>query len=229
MGIMDGLKAAKQLESNAAASGGGSQDYVKIDWLKINDGQTVRLRFLQEIDPDSSAYNEKVGTAIFAIEHTPQQPFDFKRKFLCTMDDEGKCWGCEMAAENSKWKAKPRFYANVLVDDKVYVLSQGFSDKSVTPHVISYAEEAGGITKAVWKVSRKGSAVNNTSYTAVPLPTADEVDVESYELFDLRKGAVREIPYERQQAYVSGGEKVEREDSFPEVPVGTDALDMPDW
>lgn len=226
MGIMDGLKAAKQLEERASAGGGGNEDYVKVDYLKINDGQTVRLRFLQEIDSDSDSFNEKAGNAIFAIEHTPQEPFNFKRKFLCTMEDEGQCWGCEMAQQNSKWKAKPRFYANVLVDDKVYVLSQGFSDKSVTPHVISYAEEAGGITKAIWKVSRKGSAVNNTSYTAVPLPTADEVDVESYELFDLRKGVIRDIPFDRQQAYVSGGTEVVETTEAPEP---ASDLEMPDW
>jgi hypothetical protein len=172
MGIMDGLKAAQKLQNEAAAGGG---DYVKVDWLKINDGQTVRLQFLQELDSESPFYNEEAGTAIFAVEHTPQQPFDFKRKFLCTLEDEGKCWGCEMAQENNKWKAKPRFYANVVVeqngDRKVFVMSQGLSDKSVTPNVISYAEEAKGITKATWKVSRTGASQTSTSYTAVPFPS----------------------------------------------------------
>jgi len=203
MGILEGLASAKKVAEDAAGSGG---DYVKVNWLSIKDKEVVRAQFLQEIDADSPGYNEAAGTAILAVEHTPQEPFSFKRKFLCTKDDEGKCWGCDQVNEtgNSKWKAKVRFYANVLVDGDVKVISQGFSDKSITPNLISYAEEVGGITGASWKIGRTGSSQNTTSYTAIAVP-AEPADPTKYELFDLKTTAVRDIPYEKQEAYVRGG------------------------
>jgi len=206
MGIVKGLNALnKQMESKA-----GSGDSQKGRWLQLKDGQSVKIRFLQEIDPDSKNYLEKAGLAFIAVEHT--NPKDYKRKALCTIEDQGRCYGCEMHRRDPKagWKGKSRFYANVLVDDGseepyVAIFSQGAGPKSATPEIINYAGETGSISNLNWKLKRTGTATD-TNYSIIPLPTADAgpIDLEKYELFDLEKTAVRDVQYDEQENFYLG-------------------------
>ena len=206
MGIVTGLAAMnKQMESKA--SGGDGQ---KGRWLQLKDGQSLKIRFLQEIDPDSKNYVEKAGAAFIAVEHT--NPKDYKRKGLCTIEDQGRCFGCEQHRRDPKagWKGKSRFYANVLVDDGaetpyVAIFSQGAGPKSATPEIINYAGETGSITNLNWKLKRTGTGTD-TNYSIIPLPTADApaIDFDKYELFDLQKTAIRDIPYDEQENFYFG-------------------------
>ena len=206
MGIVTGLAALnKQMESSAPT--GDSQ---KGRWLTVKDGQSVKIRFMQEVDPDSENYVEKAGLAFIAIEHT--NPKDYKRKALCTIDDQGRCFGCEQHHRDPKagWKGKRRFYANVLVnDDKedpyVAIFSQGVGPKSATEEVIQYAGETGSITNINWKLKRTGTGME-TNYSIIPLPTGDAkaIDFDKHELFDLTKTAVRDVPYQDQETFYLG-------------------------
>ena len=133
MGIVRGLNALNQQMEKSEYSGEGQ----KGTWLKINDGQSVKIRFMQEIDPNSENYNEKAGTAFIAVEHT--NPDHYQRKALCSIEDQGRCFGCEMHRRDpkAKWGGKKRFYANVIVDDGVKepyvaILSQGLGPKAVS-------------------------------------------------------------------------------------------------
>ena len=82
MGIVTGLAAMnKQMEVKTS-----SNDGVKGRWLQLKDGQSLKIRFMQEIDPDSPSYIEKAGLAFIAVEHT--NPKDYKRKALCTIEDQ---------------------------------------------------------------------------------------------------------------------------------------------
>ena len=179
-------------------------------WLQLKDGQSVKIRFMQEIDGDSVNYNEKAGLAFIAVEHT--NPSDYKRKALCTIEDQGRCFGCEQHRRDPKagWKGKSRFYANVLVDDAneepyVAIFSQGAGPKSATPEIINYAGETGSISNLTWKLKRTGTATD-TNYSIIPLPTADvaPIDFEKYELLDLEKTAVRDVPYQDQENFYLG-------------------------
>ena len=59
MGIVTGLKAMnEQMEQKSH-----STDSQKGRWLQLKDGQSLKIRFLQEIDPDSKNYVEKSGLA----------------------------------------------------------------------------------------------------------------------------------------------------------------------
>jgi hypothetical protein len=207
MGIVRGLNALNQQMEKSEYSGDGQ----KGTWLKINDGQSVKIRFMQEIDPDSENYNEKAGTAFIAVEHT--NPESYQRKALCSIEDQGRCFGCEQHRRDpkSKWSGKKRFYANVIVDDGVKepyvaILSQGVSPKSITETVIAWAGETGSITNTLWKVKRTGKGATDTSYSAIPLPTAvlEPVNFEKYEMFDLEKTAVRNVAYDEQEAFYLG-------------------------
>jgi hypothetical protein len=206
MGIVTGLKAMNEQMEQKSHSG----DTQKGRWLQLKDGQSLKIRFMQEIDPDSKNYIEKAGLAFIAVEHT--NPKDYKRKALCTIEDQGRCYGCEMHRRDPKagWKGRSRFYANVLVDDGseepyVAIFSQGAGPKSATPEIINYAGETGSISNLTWKLKRTGTATD-TNYSIIPLPTADvaAIDFDKYELFDLQKTAVRDVQYDEQEAFYLG-------------------------
>ena len=181
----------------------------KARWVKLEDTESVKIRFLQELDPDSPTYNEKNGLGFIAVEHT--NPKDYRRKALCSFDDQGKCWGCEQHRKDYKagWKGRSRLYINVLVDDGkedpyVAILSQGSSGKTVTPTLIEYAGEMGSITNLMWRIKRSGTKTD-TSYTIIPLQK-DETpfDSSALELYKLEETAVRDLPYTEQEAFFAG-------------------------
>lgn len=215
MGIVTGLKNLnKALDKSQTNSGDGS----KGRWLKIEDGESIKVRFLQELDPDSPHYDQKMGLTIVATEHT--NPKDYRRKAICTMEDEDKCWGCEQHKKNYKagWKAKSRLYTNVLVMDEkedpyVAILSQGISGKTITPTLVEYASEMGSITNLVWRIKRNGTKTD-TSYTIIPLAKDETTfDASGLELYDLQSTALRTVPYAEQEAFYNGEGSTDDEES----------------
>jgi len=225
MGIVKGLNAlTEQMEQKSSYNSDG----VKGRWLQLKDGQSLKIRFMQEIDPDSKNYLEKAGLAFIAVEHT--NPKDYKRKALCTVEDQGRCFGCEQHRRDPKagWKGRSRFYANVLVDDGaeapyIAIFSQGAGPKSATPEIINYAGETGSITNLTWKLKRTGTATD-TNYSIIPLPTKDEaaIDLEKYELFDLEKTAVRDVQYDEQENFYLG---ITTSDSEPTLAAASSAVE----
>ena len=207
MGLVKGLSALNATLDKASGTG---SDSPKGRWLKLNDGQSVKIRFLQELDPDSQNYNAQAGLGFIAVEHT--NPRDYRRKALCSIDDQGRCFGCEMHRRDPKagWKGKSRLYINILVDDGeeepyVAIFSQGAGPKSATPEIIQYAGETGSISNVTWRLKRTGEKTD-TNYSIIPLPTAssEPVDLEKYELLDLEKVAVRDVAYAEQEAFYMG-------------------------
>jgi hypothetical protein len=205
MGLVKGLKDLNKVMDKPQIVGDGS----KARWLKIEDSESVKIRFLQELDPDSPNYNQKNGLGFIAVEHT--NPKDYRRKALCSIDDQGKCWGCEQHRKDYKagWKGRSRLYINVLVDDGkedpyVAILSQGSSGKTITPTLIEYAGEMGSISNLMWRIKRSGTKTD-TSYTIIPL-AKDEApfDSSSLELYELEKIAVRDLPYTEQESFFNG-------------------------
>jgi hypothetical protein len=215
MSIVKGLKDLNKALDKPTYT---ASDDNKGRWFKIEDGESVKIRFLQELDPDSPHYNEKFGCGFIALEHT--NPKDYRRKALDTMELEGRDWANEQHRKDPKagWKARARLYINVLVDDGkeapyVAILSQGTSGKSITPTLIEYAGEIGSITNLMWRIKRTGTKTD-TSYTIIPL-AKDETpfDSSSIELFDLEKSAVRHVPYDEQEAFYTGDSHSETRES----------------
>jgi hypothetical protein len=206
MGLVKGLKDLNKVMDKPQSNGGEGS---KARWVKLDDAESVKIRFLQELDPDSPHYNEKNGLGFIAVEHT--NPKDYRRKALCTNDDQGKCWGCDQHRKDYKagWKGRSRLYTNVLVDDGkedpyVAILSQGSSGKTITPTLIEYAGEMGSISNLMWRIKRTGTKTD-TSYTIIPL-AKDETpfDSSSLELYELETVAVRDLPYTEQEAFFNG-------------------------
>lgn len=228
MGIIKGLEGIKKHQDDLDAKRQAREEGKggKTNWFGIKDGESVKVRFLQELDSGSPNYSEKNGLGFLAVEHS--NPDNYKRKALCTLDDEGNCWACDTnkrswdTVENYKggWKQKTRLYINALVDNGtdepfVVILSQGNGPKSVTPTVVEYATETGSITNRWFKVKRTGSGLSDTSYSIIALAEDDTVNVEDYELFDLDK-VVWNVPNDEQEAhYLNNQQQAEQP-----VPVG---------
>lgn len=203
MGIMKGLKAMESLERPAASDGGS-----KVRWLKLEDGQSAKVRFVNELDEDSPNYDAARDLSIVVSEHT--NPKDYKRKAVCTMESEGRCFGCEMARKEPKsgWRARFRFYTNLLVDDGldqpyVAVWSQGVGKQSAFNTLKEYAIETGSISNRVWRMKRQGSGTDTTYILLPGDPDTDKHDWSGVEPFNLEK-VVREVTYVEQESFYLG-------------------------
>lgn len=205
MGIVRGLKAINAHVDAEEAKYSGNGDSNPTKWFKLADKQSVKVVFLQELDPDAPDFSTKNDLGFLAVEHV--NPKNWRRKAVCTIDDEGACYGCEQHRKDWKagWKQKTRLYINVLVDEGnntepyVAVLSQGNGPKSITPTLIEEAGD-GSISTAWYTIKRTGAGATDTSYTLRGGKEKHGLDVESYELFDLEK-VIRQVPYADQEAH----------------------------
>jgi hypothetical protein len=179
----------------------------KANWLKIEDGKTTKIRFLSEIDPDSSLYDSERGIALLALEH--ESPDDYMRRALCTKDDEGRCWACEQHSKDrdAGWYVKRRAYFNVVKEgsSEVFLWKMTVGPRAAnTKMLLAYAGEEGGISGNWWSVTRTGT-YKDTTYSLIPkAKDAEPFDWSEYTPNDLNKTAVRRIPYVDQEEFFTG-------------------------
>ena len=207
MSIIKGLKAMEEAIDKPKF---GDSSGIKVRWVKLDDGQSVKIRFVNELDADSPNYNEERDLAIVVSEHT--NPKDYRRKAVCSMDSEGRCYGCEMARKEPKsgWRARLRFYTNLLVDDGiddpyVAVWSQGVSKQSAFNNAREYALETGSISNLNWKLKRQGTGMDTTYVLLPSAPDTEPFDWAAFEPFSLEK-VVKELPYSEQETFYLGFE-----------------------
>lgn len=200
-----GLQNIKKKAAEKQFTGDGEKAF-----LSLADGDSYKIRFLQELDDESKSYDERRGTIQVVEEHV--SPKNFKLTALCTADTEGRCWACEQTSLpeiGKKWKPKMRFYANVLVrnpggEDKVKILKRGFSDKDVGNDLINIVEEFEQLGDKDLKISRKGGGMNDTSYSLLPLaPKPLTKEEQGLDLIDPAK-FMKNISYDDQAAYYAG-------------------------
>ena len=204
MTIVKGLKNINALVEKPKSESSG----LKVRWVKLADGQSAKIRFVNELDSDSASFSEDRGLAVVVSEHT--NPKDYKRKAACTQETEGRCFGCEMSRKEPKsgWRTRLRFYTNVLVDDGledpyIAVWSQGISKQSAFNTIREYALETGSISNLMWKLKRNGQGTE-TNYTLIPsTPDSEPFNWSKYQPYNLDK-VVREVPYPEQEAFYFG-------------------------
>ncbi len=180
----------------------------RLRWLKLADGQAVKIRFVEELDEDSANYSADRGLALVVKEHT--NPKDYRLKAVDTMDTEGKDWAEEMHRKDPKagWRGRLRFYCNVLVDDGIEepyiaIWSMGVSKQSSFNTIREYALETGSISNLTWKLKRNGQGTE-TSYTLIPsVPDAEPFSWGELKPFPL-ESALKQIPYAEQEAFYLG-------------------------
>ena len=183
-------------------------DKPRVRWLKLTDGQSVKIRFIEELDEDSPSYAENRGLSLVVKEHT--NPKDYRRKAVDTMESEGRDWAEEMHRKDPKagWRGRLRFYCNVLVDDGiedpyVAIWSMGVSKQSAFNTIREYAIETGSISNVQWKLKRTGSGTE-TSYTLIPsAPDSEPFDWSNVEPYDIDL-ALNHVPYAEQEAFYLG-------------------------
>ena len=204
MGVIKGLQNINDLLDKPKYD----ENKPRVKWLKLADGQAVKIRFVEELDEDSSNYSADRGLALVVKEHTNRK--DYRRKAVDTMDTEGRDWAEEMHRKDPKagWRARLRFYCNVLIDDGVedpYVAiwSIGVGKQSPFNTVREYALETGSISNLTWKLKRNGMGTE-TSYTLIPgAPDTEPFDWKGHEPFPL-ESALSKIPYAEQEAFYLG-------------------------
>lgn len=201
-------KIKKKVEEKSSFSGSSESPF-----LTLKDGDTFDIRFLQEIDDEVESYDDRRGLMAIVEEHTGQGPEGYKRRAVCTADEDGRCWACEQTSlpdVGKKWKPRMRLYTNVLVRgkdgeaDKVKILAQGFGDKNIGKMLIDYNEEYEGLGGQDFKIKRSGSGMNDTSYSLIPKPPKplSEADL-AHEVIDLSK-FIKYVPYEHQADFYAG-------------------------
>jgi len=203
------IKGLASIQAEIDQQSGDFEDGPKARWVGLKGGQSAKIWFLQEFDEDSPYFDPKVGTLFVGVEHSNPEPGMFKRKALCSIETQGQCFGCEMNKRLPKkgWQQKKRLYVNVLIDYNkgedpfVAILSQGIGGKSITPNLAQAAVDYKGITQTLFRITRTGSEMNNTSYTVLPLPGGDIPDTSTLELYDLEAVATRTIPYDEQKKF----------------------------
>jgi hypothetical protein len=204
MGVVKGLKNINALLDKPKYD----ETKAKVRWLKLADGQSVKIRFIEELDEDSPSYSPERGLALVVKEHT--NPKDYRRKAVDTMDTEGRDWAEEMHRKDPKagWRARMRFYCNVLVEDGledpyVAIWSMGVSKQSAFNTIREYAIETGSISNVTWKVKRNGQGTE-TSYSIFPsTPDSEPFDWKDIRPYPL-ESALNKVPYAEQEAYYLG-------------------------
>jgi len=204
MSVVKGLKAINALLEKPKYDNEGP----KVKWLKLADGQSAKIRFIEELDEDSANYSQDRGLALVVKEHV--NPKDYKRKAVDTMESEGRDWAEEMHRKDMKagWRARLRFYCNVLVDDGieapyVAIWSMGISKQSSFNTIREYALETGSISNVQWKLKRNGQGTE-TNYTLIPSAPDKEPfawgEIKPHQL----ELALKNIPYAEQEAFYLG-------------------------
>lgn len=204
MAIVKGLKNIEAMLDKPKFENNGP----RITWLKLEDNQSVSVRFVNELDGDSPSYDEKNGLAIVVSEHT--NPKDYKRKAACSAESEGRCFGCEMHRKDMKagWRARLRFYINVLVDDGtndpyIAVWSMGVAKSATFDTIREYVQDSQSLSGMTWKLKRNGKGTE-TTYILIPIKQDEEkFDWSKHEVPDL-EAVVREVPYAEQESFYLG-------------------------
>ena len=204
MAIVKGLKNIEAMLDKPKFENNGP----RVTWLKLEDSQSVSVRFVNELDGDSPSYDEKNGLAIVVSEHT--NPKDYKRKAACSAESEGRCFGCEMHRKDMKagWRARLRFYINVLVDDGVNdphiaVWSMGVAKSATFDTIREYVQDSQSLSSMTWKLKRNGKGTE-TTYILIPIKQDEEkFDWSKHEIPDL-EAVVKEVPYAEQESFFLG-------------------------
>lgn len=173
----------------------------KVEWLKVEDGQSVRIRIMGEFDESSPNYDPARGLSV--VKTTVTSPFNWKRTAEVATD--GRDLPTEIYANRSipwesrkGWRPVNRLYMNVLVNDEYVAVWQ--PNFTVTKALLDYITEieADSVSNRVFVLKRSGSG-KNTSYSFFQKGQEDvePYDWGNFEPFDLSK--IHEArPYEEQ-------------------------------
>lgn len=221
MGFATGMKRIQQ-----ATASKGNVDFPKR--LKLEDGDQVVLRIINEFDMSSPHYEESRGLAGVVRQHT--SPYLWYKKAECTMEDYGQCYACEQAQRFAgidddmakKWRSKQRLYFNLLAknaegEDAVFYWDTSTYRSSVYDTLWEYFLDTNSVSNRPWKLKRKGGGQNDTTYLIMAQaedkkPFDWPADIKPYPLEDL----VPTIEYDKQAEFYGAPMPVDDESDADE-------------
>lgn len=173
MGIVRGAQAIKDAAEPRTPS-------VEFKWFKLEDGESVKVRFLQEIDYDAPGYSEKNDVGFMATIINPPGPEGWKHRFVLDEENEG------LLLRIKDWPKKQRFYINMLVErDGEWVQEVWDTSKANVRQLLEWSAELGGLTKNDFKITRSGKGTS-TNYIIMGKAEA-EFDPEEYEMVNVEE------------------------------------------
>lgn len=207
MGTLKGLAAIRAYSEKQAQAAKEREERLnapKVEYLNLSDGQSVRVRFLQEMDAESENYDKARGTGTLAVEHVVFVK-SLRRMYraTCTIEDEGRCYGCERArAGDKEFSQKRNYYINALVDfmdgnePKTMIVSRGMGS-TFFAQLFEEAEDNGTLTDTNYKITRRGSGTD-TKWLLKPLKdeVLDDSNAVVHDIDDEKNGIIRSFPYE---------------------------------
>lgn len=146
----------------------------RTNYFSMKDGQSVTLRFLQEVDPASEHYNEDAGAAVLATIVSPPGPEGWKYRYVAPD---------HLLSKVSDWVFKTRLLVNVLVlvdaDKDEWEVQFWDTSKANARQLLEFNNEDGSITDKLFKVKRSGSSTD-TTYIMMPKAPDGGISVDKY-------------------------------------------------
>ena len=197
----------KTIEESSSASGTGKR------FIYLRDGDNYKVRFRQELTEDGANHNDDAGTSVVVPVVT--SPINWKYKAMSTAglaESDYRCWATEQIGNDRRWKPRPVLLINAAVEvepgqwEPRIIETVLTNPRHIGQTIIEYAETYGTITDRYYKFSRTGSGPQDTSYTLIPLETAEEPEaIANLQMHDL-DNVYKVIPYEQQEAFFTTGE-----------------------
>ena len=197
----------KTIEESSSSSGTGKR------FIYLRDGDNYKVRFRQELTEDGANHNDDAGTSVVVPVVT--SPINWKYKAMSTAglaESDYRCWATEQIGNDRRWKPRPVLLINAAVEvepgqwEPRIIETVLTNPRHIGQTIIEYAETYGTITDRYYKFSRTGSGPQDTSYTLIPLETAEEPEaIANLQMHDL-DNVYKVIPYEQQEAFFTTGE-----------------------
>lgn len=203
------VKTLKDLEKNipSSAAKGSTKKF-----FTLASGESVKVRFRQELTEDAKFYNDDLGTGIVVPVVT--SPINWKWRAASTAGIEKfgyRCWASERSSSDSRWRPKPHLLINVAVETEPglwepRILDTTFNQRHIGLILMEYAKEFGSITDRYYKYSRTGSGAQDTNYNLIPLEIAAMPDsINTLPMHQL-DNVYMTLPYDKQEIFYTTGE-----------------------
>lgn len=205
------VKTLSELEKTVAPAPGTPKSGTK-KYLTIGAGESVKVRFRQELTEDAKNYDEKFGTGIMVPVIT--SPINWKWRAASTAQIEKfgfRCWASEQVHKDKAWRPKTHLIINVAVEVEPGVwepriIDTTFNQRHIGAILIEYAKEFGTITDRDYKYSRQGSGASDTNYSLIPLSVSETSDeIKALPMHDLENTYLT-LPYDKQERFYTTGE-----------------------
>lgn len=202
MGLVKGLDDINRHVKERQESG-ENREFREVQRLKLNPGESKKIRFVQELDEKAENYDKKLGLGLVAAERChpdgdryPGGPLWWLR-LVDRTEEDGYDWCAEQG-----WELKAKFYINVVdVSTGQVFLWERSPFSPLAESVFGTATERGTLTDTVWKISRGPGKKGQYSLALVNI-TEEPLEVSPDDVYDIEEEVLHNVPADEQEEYV---------------------------